>query len=467
MNRKELMDFINWLELNTPVTSWQVEGINVWPIIRIKIYFENFKRSDGAVSSHNTEIHTRISVRINNRRFSLFLNNPRHDHTADCLFVTNSICNKQIINKYINIYTDPVIDRLKLEGNKYIVLEKENLLNYSPMPGGPRFYISQDMKKFANAFKNNNIGAHFQGLERVLIILFKKGFNETVKYISNPCGMRKFLANKAYFQNVISQVKPKKVYFTCYYGEKMAFVCAAREMGIKTIDLQHGIQGDYHAAYGRWENVPDSGYSMLPDVFSVWSEQEREAIWSWASKVKGKPHKVEVRGNPWLDIWTEKNSITSYYDDLFNKEFSSSNDRKRLLFTHQDSSLWPDWFPTALKRSSKDFDIFFRVHPGAKESLPSWKKYFKDKGIGNVILDRATSWPLPALMRHMNTHVTCHSTCVIEAENLSVPSLVITDDGETYFRDQIQRGTCKRVRSADEFLNSVLFQRGSNSEFYR
>ncbi|WP_045212456.1 hypothetical protein [Desulfonatronovibrio magnus] len=451
MNRNDLMDFINWLEINTPVTSWQAEGVNVWPIIRINIYFENFKKNDRTTPANNSKIQFK-NASLKNRRFSLFLNNPRHDHTADCLFVTNSICNKLVMDKYINIYTDPVIEKLKSEGKKSIVLEQEKITNSSPMPNGPRFYISQDLTEFAKKHKLDKVKCYVQDMEKVIIILAKKGFKKTANYILNNFRNLRFLVNKKYFQDILSRVKPKSVYFTCYYGEKMAFVSAAREIGIQTIDLQHGIQGDYHAAYGRWENVPSSGYSMLPDVFSVWSDKEKDSIITWSSKLQNSPHQAQVDGNPWLDMWKQKNPTTRYYDDLFSREFPSANGRKRLLFTHQDSYSWPDWFPTALQRTTKDFDIFFRVHPGANESLPSWRKYFKDKGINNIILERATNWPLLALMRHMDVHVTCYSSCVIEAETLGVPSLVITDDGETYFKDQIQKGTCKRVKSADDFL---------------
>jgi hypothetical protein len=459
MNREEFMNFINWLELNTPVTSWMVNGIHIWPLLRIKMYFENLKKNFHVINVSNYRNNSKILERINNRRFSLFIKNPRQNHVCECLFVTNTICNKEILNKYVNIYTDPVIEKLKSKGKECIVLEQENILKYSPMPQGKRFYINQDINDFYKNFKFNKIEVSCQQVEKIIVILTRKNFLKTASFIINNFGMMKFLYDFKYFENLLTQVKAKFVYFTCYYGEKMAFVAAARKMGIQTIDLQHGVQGDYHAAYGGWENVPDTGYLMLPDLFSVWSSQEKDSIIAWSSNLKCQSHGAVVEGNPWLNIWKGSNSFTKHYDELFAKEFSADKGRKRLLFTHQDASLWPEWFPNALQKVSSDTDIFFRLHPGSKGELPYWRKYFNKIGLENIILRRATYWPLLALIRNMDIHVTCHSTCVIEAAALGIQSVVITEDGKMYFKKQIQEGMCEEVVNEVQFLNRISNQK--------
>lgn len=182
-------------------------------------------------------------------------------------------------------------------------------------------------------------------------------FNNTVSFLMNESNILKFLIERDFYIKLISSIQPNNVFTTCYYGRKMAFISAAKSLNVKTIDIQHGVQGELHAAYGRWNNVPKSGYCMLPDAFWVWSKNDEQAISAWSSSLTQNMPDVVVTGNPWLIKWKQNNFMTNYYDKLFQYNFID-NKQKKLLFTHQDSSLWPEWFIPVLSEISSKFQIF-------------------------------------------------------------------------------------------------------------
>ena len=105
---------------------------------------------------------------------------------------------------------------------------------------------------------------------------------------------------KVLFGRILERVKPKAVFFPCYYqANSMACILAARGRGIRTVDIQHGQQGDYHGMYANWNKPPSGGYQLLPDIFWCWGEQSAERINRWSRPV-WPTHKGIVGGNPWM-----------------------------------------------------------------------------------------------------------------------------------------------------------------------
>ena len=47
------------------------------------------------------------------------------------------------------------------------------------------------------------------------------------------------------------------VFFAWYYNlVNMALIWACRDLGITTVDIQHGLQGKYHVMYSHWTRIP-------------------------------------------------------------------------------------------------------------------------------------------------------------------------------------------------------------------
>ena len=54
----------------------------------------------------------------------------------------------------------------------------------------------------------------------------------------------------------------------CYYDFKsLALTWASNELGIKSIDFQHGVQGPYHMAYASWPKKYNFKFSFFSFQF--------------------------------------------------------------------------------------------------------------------------------------------------------------------------------------------------------
>jgi hypothetical protein len=109
----------------------------------------------------------------------------------------------------------------------------------------------------------------------------------------------------AYWEKKLSKVQPELVFIVTYYNYiGMSLNLACHRLGIHTIDIQHGVQGNYHVAYGRWYKVPSDGYQLLPYYFWVWSQDEKDVINRWSSSIN-KKHIPIVGGNNWINMWKD------------------------------------------------------------------------------------------------------------------------------------------------------------------
>src|SRR5262249_37500646 len=64
----------------------------------------------------------------------------------------------------------------------------------------------------------------------------------------------------SFWSDLLERVRPRLALVTQYYdAEAMALLLACRERGIPSVDLQHGMQGALHFAYGRWSRIPRGG----------------------------------------------------------------------------------------------------------------------------------------------------------------------------------------------------------------
>ena len=99
------------------------------------------------------------------------------------------------------------------------------------------------------------------------------------------------------------------------------FNYAANNLGIRSYDVQHGLQGYLHPAY-FFKNVPDEGYNILPSIFWVWDNSSYKNIESWSGNSH---HETLLGGNPWITYLSAK-SIS---------EFHLNDSRPVILFTLQ------------------------------------------------------------------------------------------------------------------------------------
>lgn len=121
---------------------------------------------------------------------------------------------------------------------------------------------------------------------------------DTTSY--NVC-VESFFHQRDFFMQLLQRYNPRVVFFVGF-DYHYALIVAAKELGIETVDIQHGVQAGWSPVYNHWTAVPRRGYRMLPDTFWVWGEYDAGKIRDTFGR---NPDECGVRslvgGFPWLD----------------------------------------------------------------------------------------------------------------------------------------------------------------------
>ncbi|MGI5912562.1 MAG: hypothetical protein ACOX6E_08315, partial [Syntrophomonadaceae bacterium] len=265
-----------------------------------------------------------------------------------------------------------------------------------------------------------------------------------------------------YFEKLLSKIKPKAVFIVDYYNIiAMSIILAGRRLNVPTIDIQHGVQGDLHIAYGGWQKVPKHGFNLLPDYFWVWSESEASVINKWRLKDKIDTHKPFIGGNIWLEMWKRgETALVIKYNEIFNKSLNRNN-KLVILFTLQPLNIhekYPEWIINAINNSPKNWIWLIRLHPCMLTERQKVIEYFVRGGNARVEIDIATDQPLPIILRNADVHITSFSSTVIEAQDFGVYSVVVDYEGEEYYKREIETGWVIPAYNEHELIKAICMQ---------
>jgi hypothetical protein len=481
MNLSEQMDFINKIEADFPVESWTIDGIHIWPLVRTSLgthlaYTEIGKSIDNTQGYLPNKIAKLINLMKGHADYirayvSDFSNNARINQKVDAVFLGDQVSRIYFNESWYDRFCDPFIGEFKLNGKN--CLHMEPLHRYLTPRYAPGVFIQPHLDyltiKSILAF---NVVNHleiklqdfelFQRMMEINNIDFHLSSNQLVQYTYR---LRLYAD---FFKKILHRVSPQIGFVVCYYGlEGMAFNLACREMGIPSVDIQHGVQGDLHRAYGRWNKLPKAGYELLPTIFWVWSEVEAKAINNWNEKVK-KWHRPFIGGNPWLNLWwNNDNNICMYYKNQINNISGFLESSIKILLTLQPgvpNHGIPEWLINAIDRSPSDWFWLIRVHPCMLAERGNVKKLIATCSHKKVNVDDATDLPLPSILKSVDIHVTHSSSTVIEAQQYGVPTIAVSNMGKELYLEQFELGWLEVAYDGVSLLAMINKQHKRKSE---
>jgi len=473
-NAEDVMDFINEIEERFDVDEWIVDNIHIWPILRFQLGF----RLDNATIKKSNIRKDQLIKQAFKKGFKIPLGlyknycaslldqkgNDNLKEKTDVVFITYPTTRRFLINNnWFDVYCDPIINLLNEKKIKSAVLEYSPSFEFKI----PRYHKSIFIQPaltfllYTSALKANRISIPektINGLTNYFSYLRNKKLHHYVPdllFVKNRISYMRHLSE--YFKSVFRKVRPSLVIMPNYYRLGMAANLACRELGIVSVDIQHGVQGDMHVAYGRWNKVPEeTGYGLLPAIFWNWSESDEQAILKWSKPVE-EYHRPIVGGNPILAFFNQKdNKFLKHYDERI-KHIVSKN-RINVLISLQwgrDCGL-SDLYQKAIMNSRDNYFWWLRLHPVMSES--ERKKVFKQvKSVGseNININDATEIPLYIILQHMDVHVTENSTVVLEAEQFGVPSVITHSSGVALYQNQVKRGSAVFADTRDKLIDTI------------
>ncbi|WYL96980.1 MAG: hypothetical protein HEQ35_27180 [Gloeotrichia echinulata IR180] len=476
----KIMETINEIEAYFPVNKWKIDEIHIWPIIRILLMFHLFENSFLAKSKElrffpNLGIAGNILQGIFKYSYAYLSDfrknykfNNLNNSTGGVCFLTYTTCRHLINQSWYDIFCEPYIYEFEKINLSSVLIELAPKHEYRHPRHKKSIYIQPlvdyfkiNSRIFINTYKDYefeklqlfNDFTHYLESRKIIEI-------DTLKSIlKNRLAVIRNLAN--YWKIFLTKLQPSLGLVVCYYGvEGMAFNLACRELNIISVDIQHGLQGELHAAYGCWNSLPPDGYELLPSFFWCWSDYEANVISKWNSQVSNW-HKPIVGGNLWLNMWQDANNdIVRKYDRHVLEIKNLEPDAVHILYTLQPTEYFPllDWILQVIKESPPSWFWWMRLHPGMMAERQNIHRLLESCQPANIEIDQATDLPLLALLRHTDVHITATSSTVIEAEFFGVPSVITHVMGTELFPHQISSKVAIPAFTHQELTEAIKTQ---------
>jgi len=484
LTRSDIKELINDIEAKFPVDKWTINGIHIWPVIRIRLFMNLAKlyvlESPDYVTTP-TFTNRIIKILETLKGLSKFIfayladyKKNKRPKKADIVFLSDGISFTKVNNDWYDRFCDPLIDYFKNKNLSCLLITP--LHTYFIPRYRSSIFVQPylDYIKIKSRFILKITHSWDEKLSNFFDFLnYLESKNLNIQNINLRLIRKEIIVIRLFtdfFKKLLEKSKPSLGFVVSYYGTGgYAFNLACREFGIHSIDIQHGVQGDLHLAYGSWCRVPKTGYELLPSFFWCWSDFEADAIRKWSGKVS-KWHKPIVGGNPWLNQWLYGNSeFVKQYDQIILKLKKSYKGYKHIIFT-QGGSIRSKYFENMLNVIKNSPDLWFwwiRIHPCELKIKPEVKRLLQDNKILNCNVDYATDLPLYALLRHMDIHVTAFSTTVIEAEIFSIPSVITHPEGVRYFPNQMSSGWAMSAYTPEDIIAAIKQQLEKKDILYK
>lgn len=328
---------------------------------------------------------------------------------------------------------DPVIERLR----KYGSVKKITMVNGSGRLDR-KFAIPPEYLLFPHQYLANN-SINVQDYETFSKSLHAN-FAEYNLYQSDlDYFLDMFFMQYNAYRELLQKFSPKAVFFfPADYN--VALILAAKSLGIKAVDIQHGNMIGFYIQYNNWLEEPKDGYDLLPDAICVWSEREKQHIKETWRKVE-----PVVFGYPWL---ARKDTREYNFGALKNFCKRHKHIVAISLSYHRvlpeiiedivnDPRCEEKGVGFIVKRNLKRFDT----------AVPPHKHIFSSSSV-----DRAS---FSSLMPFSHLHITEESACLYEADQAGINTLLIGENWNKHFADLVDTGRVDTLESVDDFFHKL------------
>lgn len=465
-NRIDIKNLILHIENNYAVNDWKVNGIHIWPFLRINLYMsiifalENPKptftqktlNSKKSISLYNRIVNKYKRVKAQYILNRWFQSLPQKEH----LFIGFDSHRVDYKNSRFNRFFDTYISNNSLFNN-YMYLELGVKSSKSYFDSSNIYFCTEFNKIFDSLIDRNQIldaaKISLVGYDDFISFIstqdFTQNFTQNFNFKINKHNLKRIFIQVNFFEIILAKINPKIIYALCYYDtDVMMLMAVANRMNIKTVEYQHGPQMDVHLAYSHWSVIPQEGYDMLPRTFWNWDRQSSNNVNNWAEKHD--LYQSKIVGNFWIDYWKKQTLVM--------------NETDFILYTLQPTpvtieQLFPDNLVSYIKNNNIKW--YFRLHPrqiGEKEKIIALikKKNIEDK----INIDNAYDLPLPILLFNCKVHLTHFSGSTIEADQMGKFTILINQLGVDSYHDLIINNKASFIDpSSDDFhlqLNNIL-----------
>jgi len=474
MTEEDILGQIRQVEDDLAVEKITYNQHHIWPVLKDRLFFDAlFKpvKERNAFPKKVPEV--RRSSYISNLMSSLYASVKglgelrsgidkvvKHYYTTSSKYIfldgANSIYIDSIDAKKYSRYLSPYVEYVdKLEG--------ATLLNFTEEPEMDNKFFPSQYLNIKNYKLFYNLGnrvrrkiyrgrdTHY-GLEELNNKLKEISFPITIDITLIGYLLSEIEMYLNIYRRLFKRIRPEALLIECFYGNPnyLGATLAAKETGIRVIDIQHGVSFD--PMYLGWTRAPENGYALLPDNYWVWSSYDVENV--AASRGNAKNLKPLLGGNLWYKKYLDKKEPQD--DDKFLADLRI-HFKKTILVTLDHSGPLYECVLDAIRESPADWLWLIRFHPHDYRDPGYREKYIvRFKEFSNVHYEKSTSCNLYNLLNLVDFNVSRYSSVCIEALTFKVPSVIIMCDQKIEQLDIFEKNKCFYYSSEGSEIVAVL-----------
>lgn len=410
------------LEIKYSVEDIKVNGIQIWPMLRIYIASQLVFEQDRSIKLNK-------SVVVSGLKY--FFYGFRHlFQKSDYLFLSSSDQRKKVGENYID-RADIVSEKL----SKVLIMELPSNGMHIPkrqcpesriMSKYPLYFVTLLRSKFIFSVK-------LEG-EQIL----KKLLEETGVSIPYKMRIRKFLAERS-VMHLLIRIKNLKALLLITPYTNMGYVYAFKEKGKKVIEFQHGTISPSHYAYNLNKKYDTN---LFPDTLLTFGRKEMDVFVQDNFYIEQKD--VIPVGSFIIDVILEARPV-----DLKFKEMTQ-NFKKIVAYTAQDA-LEKQFIPFLKEAAGLDSSIGYVLIPRFRDEA-----YYKTFNFPDNVIYMPWLTTYEA-MYLSDFHATINSTTAIEAPSLGTMNVLanVENRAVSYFKDFLDDRVCIYCDDAVSFVNAI------------
>jgi hypothetical protein len=468
VTHREFVEWIRGAEAEFPVTSWTVRGIHAWPLIRLSLSATTFRSVSPGHSLGAGWRRLGINAGQGLARWARAYAgdraaNRRPWERADAVFLASSIGRRPLVGgRRYDIRSGPYVALLERSGARPLVWETSPYGDYNVPRHTPSFLVQPHLIALRAACQALPLGhdrVELEGYHRFLERVRDAGLrfpHADLERLRRDMLYLRRLADR--FAGWLRRSRPRLGFVANTGLQEQAFCLACRELGITSVEVQHGVQGDLHPSYGSWFAVPAEGWETRARVFWSWDEESAAAINRWAACAPGQ-HVAIVGGDPWREMWVAERGEPSRSTDrvIEERKLASGAERHVLVTLSSQGDVVPAAIGAAVRGSPAQWRYWFRLHPvNQAERMREAKRVLGRLGVDLELMEFATEVPLHGLLRQVDCHLSAGlSTVVTEAAAHGVPSVACGAEAPDFYEAEAAAGMLRVAGTSEEILAAL------------
>jgi len=444
---KEMFKVIREIETRFSVDSLQLlDGTRIWNLVRVLLAYSLLRKKNGKKSL----------MSLLQTGFMLFkesikpLRLPQHEIVYAGFSGTESRKMKE--GFFYDIYMDPL----------YSILNENFYVFEWPTPSGYRreyqekvyskHYVPMHIPIFSRTFLDF---INYKLFKKTVTIEPQKALYDIVTFFNQKTNsdrdtVMKHLTNsvtvfyiiKRFLRGILGKIQPEIIFIRCAYGRfNMALVQAARELGILTVELQHGIISQYPVGYVKEQE--SKNFDCIPNYLLTYGEMftsiiTRDYLFNKKNVITtGFPYLEKMKGEaPVIDQNLKKFVTYHDYNVFVTSQWTVSEQVKKFVAELSE-------------RIGPATGIIIKPHPRDESNYSSLKKYC------NIYVTNKYDNTYE-IFKVIDVHSTVYSTSGLEALAFGKPNIFIQAGTNIKdFFDIVDNTSSYMASSTQEFIQHL------------